>query len=91
MKTILNIKIDRDLKKKAQKTAKELGIPLSMVASNYMRQFVDQRQITFSAPLVPNKKTAKILREALKDIHSGKNLSPAFKTGSEMDRYLDSL
>ena len=33
-------------------------------------------------------KTAKELRAALRDIEKGKNLSPAFSSGKEMDAYL---
>ncbi len=91
MKTVLNIKTDAKLKKEAQKTAKEAGIPLSLVVNSALRKFVSERSITVNAPLLPNAKTAKILDKALKDIKQGKNLSPLFKTATEMDRYLDSL
>ncbi|HEY4493025.1 MAG TPA: type II toxin-antitoxin system RelB/DinJ family antitoxin [Candidatus Paceibacterota bacterium] len=91
MKTVLNVKMDASLKKQAQKVAKEMGLPMSLIFSNLAKQFVDQKQITFSASLTPNKKTAKILREALADIKKGKNLSPSFKSGKDMDKYLDSL
>lgn len=91
MKTVLNIKTDSKLKKEAQKTAKEAGIPLSLVVNSALRKFVSERSITVRAPLVPNAKTAKILDKALKDIKQGKNLSPLFQTAAEMDRYLDSL
>lgn len=91
MKTVLNIKTDAKLKKEAQKTAKEAGIPLSLVVNSALRKFVSERSITVNAPLLPNAKTAKILDKALKDIKQGKNLSPLFKTAAEIDRYLDSL
>ena len=91
MKTVINIKTDLKLKRDAQKLAKEVGIPMSLVINNALRKFVTQRAVFIEAPLIPNIKTAKILDKALKDIKTGKNLSPVFNTAEEMDRYLDSL
>ncbi len=88
---MLNVKTDSKLKKDAQRTAKEAGIPISLVVNSALKKFVAQRSIIIEAPLIPNAKTAKILDRALKDIKAGKNLSPVFKTAAEMDRYLNSL
>ncbi len=91
MKTVLNFKIDSNLKKQIQKTAEEVGLPLSLIFSNYGRQFVQEKRITFSAPEIPNKKTAKILREIEKDIKLGKNFVGPFNSGKEAADYLRSL
>ena len=90
MKTVLNVKIDPKLKKEAQKTAKEAGIPLSLVVDSSLRKFVTRRTITIEAPLVPNKKTAKILDKALKDIKEGKNIEGPFYTAEEFMKSLRS-
>ena len=42
-----NIKIDADLKLKAQKIAKELGLSMSTVVSHLLRRFVKEKKITF--------------------------------------------
>ncbi|MAZ56593.1 hypothetical protein CL653_02280 [bacterium] len=47
--TILNIKTDKDLKVEAQSVAKELGLPLSTVINAFLRQFVRDKEVTFSA------------------------------------------
>lgn len=91
MKTVLNVKIDPKLKKASQQVAKEAGIPLSLVVNSALHRFVSERSITIQAPFVPNAKTAKILKTALNDIKAGRNISPMFKTGREMDKYLDNL
>ena len=93
MKTMLNIKTDRELKKQAQETASRIGLPLSAVINNYLKNFVALRQVTFSEPLVPNKKTAALLRRVDKDIKAGKNLSERFSVSNlkEMDGYLATL
>ena len=45
MKTVLNVKIDRDIKIKAQKTAAKLGIPLSFVVTQILRNFIYEQEI----------------------------------------------
>lgn len=47
--TILNIKTDKKLKADAQKLAGELGVPLSTVMNAFLKQFVRDKEITFTA------------------------------------------
>ena len=89
--TVINIKTDKNLKKDAQKLAKNFGLPLSTVVNTYLREFVRERRIIFSEPPVPNAKTRKILDQALKDIKEGKNLVGPFESAEDMDKFLDSL
>jgi antitoxin component of RelBE/YafQ-DinJ toxin-antitoxin module len=89
MKTMLNIKIERDLKTKAQGTARGLGLPLSAVVSAYLKNFVVEQRITFVNHPIPNKKTQAILSEALKDAKKGKTIGP-FHSAQEAVAYLDS-
>lgn len=88
MKTVLNIKIDSALKKKVQKTAKEMGLPVSLVFTNYAHKFVEEREITFRGPEIPNKKTAKILKEIEYDSKMGRNFSPIFENAEDAVAYL---
>ena len=90
MKTLINIKADIDVKKRAQKIPKELGIPLSTIINAYLKQLGREQRINFMIPLRPNKKTAKLLRRASKDYRERKNISHAFSTAEEMDEYLNS-
>lgn len=82
------IKMDKKLKKKAQETASELGLPLSTIINNYLKTFVMEKQVTFSAPYVVNAKTAKILDKALKEVQEGKNISPAFNNAKDAAEWL---
>ena len=86
---MLNIKTDAVLKKRAQETAERIGLPLSSVINNYLKTFIEERQVTFSERLVPNKKTAVLLRRIDKDIKAGKNLVGPFHSAEEMDKHLD--
>ena len=47
MKTMINIKADRDVKIKAQKVAKKVGMPLSKVIFAYLRDFVRREIVHF--------------------------------------------
>ncbi len=47
--TILNIKTDKKLKADAQEVAAELGVPLSTVMNAFLKQFVRDKEVTFSA------------------------------------------
>ncbi|KKW19543.1 MAG: hypothetical protein UY63_C0011G0025 [Parcubacteria group bacterium GW2011_GWA2_51_10] len=93
MKTVISVKVDKDVRDKARKVAKKIGVPLSMVVNQQLKQFADERRIEFYEPLVPNAKTRKILDEALRDIREGREnkFSPAFTNAKDMDEYLDAL
>ncbi|MEX0918810.1 MAG: type II toxin-antitoxin system RelB/DinJ family antitoxin [Candidatus Paceibacterota bacterium] len=90
-KTLFSIRTDKKLKKEAQATARELGLPLSLVINRYLRQFVEEKQVTFSSPLKPNAKTKKILDEISKDIKENKHTSKPFHNWVDIKAHLDSL
>ena len=90
MNTTMLIKTDKVLKTKAQKLAKEMGLPLGTLVNNYLKTFVIDREVTFSAPM-PNKKTIRAIEEARRDIKLGKNLSGPFNTTGEAIGYLKKL
>lgn len=89
--TVINIKTDKNLKKDAQRLAKNFGLPLSAVVNTYLREFVREKRIIFSEPQTPNAKTRKILDQAVKDIKQGKNLVGPFESAEEMDKCLRSF
>ncbi|MFA6552684.1 MAG: DUF6364 family protein [Candidatus Paceibacterota bacterium] len=92
MKTLINIKTDKDIKIKAQKTAKKIGLSLSSIVNAYLRHFVKTKEVHFSAEhgfrMTPA--LGKTLREVENDLKVGKNLSPSFSSAREMDKYLNS-
>lgn len=90
MKTLINIKTDVAVKRGVKKIAEQLGVPLSTIVNAYFKQLLRERQVHFSLPLVPNRKTAKLLRQAHEDYKKGRNISPAFETAEAMNAYLDS-
>lgn len=64
--TILNIKTDKKLKAEAKAVAEELGLPLSTVVNSFLKQFVRDKEITFSTHELPSP----MLREAIKEAHA---------------------
>lgn len=88
MKTLLNIRTDKQVKTGAQRIAKELGLSLSTIINAYLKQLVREKRVNFTLPLTPNKKTAQLLKKAHEDHKKGKNISPLFETAEEMIAYL---
>lgn len=89
MKTVINIKTDKETKEKAQKLAEELGVPLSTVINVYLRQFIRTREFSFSLAYSMSPDLEKIIAEAEKDIAEEKNLSPTFKNAKDAIAWLN--
>jgi len=45
MKTLINIKADKEIKKDAQRIAADLGFSLSAVINAYLKQFVRNKEV----------------------------------------------
>lgn len=78
MKSVINIKADKDVKEKAMAIAAEIGVSLSTIINALLHKFIREKQVTLTASYKPSKKLEKILRKADKDIKSGKNLSKIY-------------
>jgi addiction module RelB/DinJ family antitoxin len=91
VRTMINIKAEKDVKEKAQEVARELGMPLSTVINAYLRQFIRTKEVHFTLEGELKPSVKKRLDRLTKEAREGKNLSPAFSTTEEMDAYLDSL
>jgi len=86
---VVTIKVDPQTKKEAQKTAYELGMPLSVVIKAFLKQFVKTKSVEFSArDEEPSEYLKNAIRQAEKDWKAGKT-SPAFKTGEEAVAWLE--
>ena len=47
MNTTMLIKVNKAVKQRAQKVAKELGIPLSTLVAGYLKEFAEKKEVTF--------------------------------------------
>jgi len=91
MKTVINIKADKEVKEQAVKTASLIGQPLSTIINAFLKKFIADQSVTFNAPLRPSKNLEKILKQSEKDLKNRKSLSPLFTNMEKMDRYLANL
>ncbi len=84
MQTILNIKTDKELKEKAKVIASKIGVPLSTVINSFLKQFIRDEEVTFSAKnykITPYLEG--IVEEARKE-RENKKESEYFKTAKDL-------
>ncbi len=87
--TVLNVKIDADLKKQAQELAKSLGLPVSIVVSSGLRNFVQTRSITISdEPHLKPEVEQELLRLS-EQAKKGIDVSPTFDNLEDSFAWLD--
>ena len=91
MKTVINIKTDKEVKKDAQKVASDLGFSLSAVINAYLKQFVRNKEVYFSIIPSMSSNLEKLLGRVEKDIDNKKNISPGFSSRKEINKHLSSL
>ena len=88
-KTVLNIKIDKKIKEEAQKLAKSLGLNMSQIASASYKQFIRNREFTFSDGYTMTPYLEKVAEETQAEYDRGEAIGPF--TGDAFIRHLKSL
>lgn len=91
MKTLINIKADNDVKVKAKKIAEDLGLSLSAVINAYLKQFIRNKSVYFSATPSMSSDLEKLLGVVESDIKHGKHISPKFSDANDIKKHLASL
>jgi len=91
MKTVINIKTDKEVKKNAKKVAEDLGFSLSAVINAYLKQFVRNKEVYFSVIPRMSSGLEKLLGEIEIDIKKKRNISSAFSSEKEIKNHLASL
>ena len=98
-KTILNIKIDPEVKKQAQELASDAGLTVSALVNSYLRQIIATRHIDIRVPRKepfalsePEKMTPKLAKKIQKAHQSIKesNVSPAFDNADDFFESINS-
>lgn len=77
MKTVISVKIDKDVKESAQEVAKSAGLTLSTLVNSYLRQVSATRRIELFAPEPMTPHLEKLIAEVEKSIATG-NVSKGF-------------
>lgn len=82
------IKVDPQVKAKAQKTAQKLGLSLTSIINRYLKHFITTETITFSTrDEKPSQYLIKALKESESDVKAGRVIT--FKNIQEELEYLD--
>ena len=90
MKTIINIKTDKEVKENAQEVAAELGLTLSAIINASLKQFIRSRELYFSTFPTMTKELEELVAQARNDYKNKKNLSPVFSSAKDAIAYLRS-
>jgi len=91
MKTIINIKTDKEIKKKAKEVAEGLGFSLSAVINAYLKQFVRNKEVYFGLAPRMSSELEKLLGKIEADMKKNKNISSSISSESDLKNYLSSL
>ncbi len=91
MKTLINIKTDKNVKIYAQKLAKEMGFSLSAIINAYLKQFVRNKEVYFTTASKMSSELEGLLGNVEFDIQRNRNISPTFSSAKEIKKHLDSL
>ena len=91
MKTMLNVKMDKEVKEGVQEFAREVGMPVSTIINAYLRQILRTRTLTISVPPKMTPYLERTIAAARRDYKQKKNLSPVLSTPEEVSRYFRAL
>lgn len=91
MKTAINIKTNKEVKKAAQKVAEELGLSLSAVLNAYLKHFIREKEIQFSIAPRMTPELEELLKGVEADIKKKKNISLPFSSAKEINSHLNLL
>lgn len=91
MKTTTSIKLDQDVKRKAQKLAEDFGLNLSGLVNAQLRQFLRDQQLILSETPRMSPFLEQLLGPIERDIQKGRNLSKHVQNKKELDRLFADL
>ena len=81
--TVITTKIDPETKRAAQKTAEDLGMPLSVIIKAFLKQLVRTQSVSFNIDNEePSEYLRSVMKQAKENYKRGKH-SPTFKNGED--------
>ena len=89
MKTTVHIKVDKDIKEKCAKIARNLGLSLSTIVNASLRNFIKTETFSVSTAEKMTPYMESWLAEIEEDIKAGKNISGPFDTVDELISHLE--
>ncbi len=91
MKTVINIKTEKEIKNNAQKLAKEMGFSLSAIVNAHLRQFIRNKELCVSVVPKMSPGLENLLGKIEFDIQRSKNASLSLSSQKELKKYFASL
>lgn len=87
MKTVISVKLDKDVKESAQSVAQSAGLTLSTLVNAYLRQVAATRRIELYAPEPMTPALEQLIAEVEAELQGGK----ASKPFTDVDDFLADL
>lgn len=88
MKTVVSVKIEKELWESAKDLAEELGVPLSTIIGANLRDFVRSRQVVLASEPRLRPEIEKLLKDSLNDRRDDAEISPRFKDAKSAMKWL---
>lgn len=86
---VINFTTEEEIKQKAQKVAKRMGISLSMILNNYLKYFVKTKAVTFRADdEIPSEYLVQSIKKSEKNLKEG-TTSPTFEDAKDAIKWLE--
>ena len=85
--TLVNVRMDEDIKKKMEETCKELGITMSTAFNIFARKMCRERRIPFDVSIDPfySENNMKILDESKQQLKEGKTVTKTLEELEELE------
>ncbi len=86
---VINIRVEPETKRKAQRITKDLGLTLSGVIEGFLKHLIRSKTVFFSLKEEPTEYMINALKESERDVEAGRITS--FKTWEQEKRHLNKL
>ena len=85
--TLINVRIDEDVKKSMEEICKELGITMSAAFNIFARKVSREKRIPFEVSIDPfySESNMKALNKSIKELKAGKVVTKTLKELEEME------
>lgn len=90
MKTLINIKVEPQVKTKVQQIARDLGFSMSALVNAFFKELISSKTVIFTTTSKMSPTLERTLSSIEQDIALNRNLSPKFSTAKKAIKYLDS-
>ncbi len=87
---VIHLKTKKDLKRKVERLAEDLGLTLTGLINLNLSQLVESSELVIALRPKPNQKTTKRLLRLKQEADAGTNLSPTFTTAEDAVAWLRS-